>query len=395
MLTQRELFLRYIAQTSDAPLQLEIDKAEGVYLFSPSGEKYFDLISGISVSNVGHSHPRVVEAVCQQANRYMHLMVYGEYIQYPQVKLSQLLAELLPENLQSIFFVNSGSEAVEGAIKLAKRYTGRYEVMAFKNAYHGSTHGSLSLMGNENQKRAFRPLLPGIHHIEFNNIEDIERISSKTACVVVEPVQGEAGIVVPEENFLNRLREKCNSTGTMLVFDEIQTGMGRTGKMFAFEKYGVIPDILLLAKAFGGGMPLGAFVSSKEIMNSLTHNPILGHITTFGGHPVSCAAAIASLYVLIDEGLVEEVAEKESLFRKLLEKHPKVLDFRSSGLLMAVELGTFEKVQKLIKLSLERGVITDWFLFCNTAFRLAPPLIITMQEIEEVCVILWEALDQL
>lgn len=395
MLTQRELFLRYIAQTSDAPLQLEIDKAEGVYLFSPSGKKYLDLISGISVSNVGHSHPKVVDAVCQQANRYMHLMVYGEYVQYPQVKLAVKLAGLLPKSLQSIFFVNSGSEAVEGAIKLAKRYTGRYEVFAFKNAYHGSTHGALSLMDNEEQKRAFRPLLTGIQHLEFNNLIDIDKISTKTACVVVEPVQGEAGVRVPGQEYLKKLREKCDSTGTLLVFDEIQTGMGRTGSMFAFEKFGVIPDILLLAKALGGGMPLGAFISSKDMMSSLTHSPVLGHITTFGGHPVSCAAAIAALNVIIDGGYVEAVTEKETLFRKLLQKHPKVLEFRSCGLLMAVELGSFEKVQKLIKISIEKGLITDWFLFCNTAFRLAPPLIITNDEIEEACAILWEVLDQL
>jgi acetylornithine/N-succinyldiaminopimelate aminotransferase len=394
MQTQRELFLKHIAQTSNSPLQLEIVKAEGVYLFNVDGKKYFDIISGVSVSNIGHSHPRAVEAVCNQANQYMHLMVYGEYIQYPQIKLAKLLADQLPQSLQSIYFVNSGSEAVEGAIKLAKRYTGRFEIISFKNAYHGSTHGALSLMGNEGPKQAFRPLLPGVSHIEFNSFSDLDRITEKTACVIVEPIQGEAGIICPHNDYLTELRDRCNRTNTLLIFDEIQTGMGRTGKMFAFEKYGVLPDILLLAKAFGGGMPLGAFISSNEIMHSLTFDPPLGHITTFGGHPVSCASALASLEVMLEKNIIDEIGTKENLFRTNLEKHPKVKEIRSSGLFMAIELGSFGSVQKLIQIGLDKGFITDWFLFCDTAFRIAPPLIISKEEINEVCGIILDALDQ-
>lgn len=395
MLTHRELFLKYLAQTSDSPLQLEIEKAEGVYLYTPSGKKIIDLISGVSVSNVGHSHNDVVKAVTEQAQKYMHLMVYGEFVQHPQVKLAEAICEMLPQKLQSVYFVNSGSEAVEGAIKLAKRYTGRPNIISFKNAYHGGTNGALSLMGSEDFKQAFRPLLPGVKHLRFNNFDDLNRIDSSTACVVVEPVQGEAGIIEPLNDFLSALRKQCNETGTLLVFDEIQTGMGRTGKNFAFEKYGVVPDILLLAKAFGGGMPLGAFISSKEIMGTLTHNPVLGHITTFGGHPVSCAASLKSLELLTSLNLVDDVDKKEQLFRNRLEGHPKVMGIRSSGLFMAVELGSFEKVQKFIHLGLEIGFVTDWFLFCSTAFRIAPPLIISYDEIEQACEKIIQALDRL
>jgi acetylornithine/succinyldiaminopimelate/putrescine aminotransferase len=395
MLTHRELFLKYLAQTSDSPLQLEIEKAEGVYLYTPSGKKIIDLISGVSVSNVGHSHNDVVKAVTEQAQKYMHLMVYGEFVQHPQVKLAEAICEMLPQKLQSVYFVNSGSEAVEGAIKLAKRYTGRPNIISFKNAYHGGTNGALSLMGSEDFKQAFRPLLPGVKHLRFNNFDDLNRIDSSTACVVVEPVQGEAGIIEPLNDFLSALRKQCNETGTLLVFDEIQTGMGRTGKNFAFEKYGVVPDILLLAKAFGGGMPLGAFISSKEIMGTLTHNPVLGHITTFGGHPVSCAASLKSLELLTSLNLVDDVDKKEQLFRNRLEGHPKVMGIRSSGLFMAVELGSFEKVQKFIHLGLEIGFVTDWFLFCSTAFRIAPPLIISYEEIEQACEKIIQALDRL
>ena len=395
MLTHRELFLKYLAQTSDSPLQLEIEKAEGVYLYTPSGKKIIDLISGVSVSNVGHSHNDVVKAVTEQAQKYMHLMVYGEFVQHPQVKLAEAICEMLPQKLQSVYFVNSGSEAVEGAIKLAKRYTGRPNIISFINAYHGGTNGALSLMGSEDFKQAFRPLLPGVKHLRFNNFDDLNRIDSSTACVVVEPVQGEAGIIEPLNDFLSALRKQCNETGTLLVFDEIQTGMGRTGKNFAFEKCGVVPDILLLAKAFGGGMPLGAFISSKEIMGTLTHNPVLGHITTFGGHPVSCAASLKSLELLTSLDLVDDVDKKEQLFRNRLEGHPKVKGIRSSGLFMAVELGSFEKVQKFIHLGLEIGFVTDWFLFCSTAFRIAPPLIISYDEIEQACEKIIQALDRL
>jgi len=395
MLSLRQLFLKHVAQTSESPLLLEIERAEGVYLFGPEGKRYIDLISGVSVSNVGHCHPKVVDAINVQVSKYMHLMVYGEYIQYPQVRFAQRLTTILPENLNNIYFVNSGSEAVEGAMKLAKRYTGRSEIISFVNAYHGSTQGALSLMGNEEPKRAFRPLIPDIKHIRFNSIDDLEFITSKTACVVVEPVQGEAGIVTPDNGYLAHLKNKCNKTGTLLVFDEIQTGFGRTGRMFAFERFDVIPDILLVAKAMGGGMPLGAFISSNEIMKCLTHDPPLGHITTFGGHPVSCAAALATLDVLIDDKLVDQVIEKEKIFITKLSGHPAVKEIRSCGLIMAVEVGSFENLQKVIEAAIENGVVLDWFLFCNTAFRISPPLSITKKECNEAADLLLKSLDSI
>ncbi|MDX9770628.1 MAG: aspartate aminotransferase family protein [Tenuifilaceae bacterium] len=395
MLTHRELFLKHIAQTSDAPLTLEVERAEGVYLYTSDNRKVCDLISGVSVSNVGHSHPEVVKAISQQAAKYMHLMVYGELVQAPQVKLAQAIVGLLPSNFESVYFVNSGSEAVEGGVKLAKRYTGRPEIISMRNAYHGSTHGALSLMGNEGPKRSYRPLLPDVQHFDINCFEDLDRITTKTACVIIEPIQGEAGIVASNIDYLVALRERCTSMGALLVFDEIQTGMGRTGKMFAFERYGVVPDILLLAKAFGGGMPLGAFISSKAIMECLTSNPPLGHITTFGGHPVSCAASLASINVLMENRLLDSIAAKANLFLEILSNHPKILSIRSYGLFMAVELGSFDKVQQVIKQGLEKGFLTDWFLFCDTAFRIAPPLTITDDEIRAVCRVILEVLDSL
>lgn len=395
MLSTRQLFLKHVAQTSESPLLLEVERAEGVYLFGSDGKRYFDLISGVSVSNIGHCHPHVINAVNEQLQKYMHLMVYGEFVQYPQVKLAQKLAEMLPVNLDNIYFVNSGSEAVEGALKLAKRYTGRSEIVSFVNAYHGSTHGALSVMGNEEPKRAFRPLLTDITHILYNSIEDIEKISKRTACVIVEPVQGEAGIVSPQNDFLAKLKVKCSQTGTLLIFDEIQTGLGRTGSMFAFEKYGVVPDILLLAKAMGGGMPLGAFISSKEIMSSLTNNPPLGHITTFGGHPVSCAAALASIEVLQEQMLVEQVEKKSKIFIDKLSGHKLVRQIRANGLFMAVEIGSFDNILKLMKVALNNGVVLDWFLFCNTAFRIAPPLSINVDECSEAANLLLKSLDEI
>lgn len=388
----RQLFLEHLAQTSESPLMLEINKADGVFLFGPEGKKYFDLISGISVSNLGHGNPMVIKAVQNQAADFMHLMVYGEYIQKPQVELTAQLTRLLPENLNSVYLVNSGSEAVEGALKLAKRFTGRSEIVAFKNAYHGSTHGALSVMGCEEQKRNYRPLLPDVRLLNFNSITDLDQITTRTACVIIEPVQGEGGIRLPDVDYLRKLKQRCSETGALLIFDEIQTGMGRTGSMFAFQRFGVIPDILLLAKAFGGGMPLGAFISSKEIMRVLTHNPILGHITTFGGHPVSCAAAIASLRFLTQEKVIDQVEHKGSIIAEALAKHPKVREVRRAGLMMAVELGTFDRVQALIKYGLDHGFILDWFLFCNTAVRIAPPLIITEDECRTVANLIVEGL---
>lgn len=391
MLTQRQLFFNHLAQTSETPLALEIEKAEGIYLTDVSGKRYMDLISGISVSNVGHRHPKVLAAIQNQLDKYMHLMVYGEFIQSPQVQLAKLLSDHLPENLSSIYFVNSGSEAIEGAMKLAKRFTGRAEIISFKNAYHGSTHGSLSIMGNEEFKNAFRPLLPDIRQIEYNNISDLKQITTNTAAVIIETIQGEAGAIIPQNDFLKLLKKRCNEVGAMLVADEIQCGFGRTGKLFAFEHYDFIPDILCLAKGMGGGMPIGAFISSKEIMHSLTNNPHLGHITTFGGHPVSCVASAATLTVLLEEKLIEQVEDKEKLFRSLL-KHPKIKSINGKGLLLAIEFESYEQNKMIIDKCIEKGVITDWFLFNSHSMRIAPPLTITKEEITNACEIILECI---
>lgn len=391
--TQRQLFFQHVAQTSPFPVGLEIEKAEGIYLQDVSGKKYIDLISGIAVSNVGHRHPKVVGAIKNQLDNYMHLMVYGEYIQSPQVQLAKALAAILPENLNCTYFVNSGTEAVEGALKLAKRFTGRTEIIAFKNAYHGSTQGALSVMGNENFKNAFRPLLPDVRFIEFNNKEDLKYITSKTACVIAETIQGEAGIVIPCDDYMQALRKKCNETNTLLILDEIQAGFGRTGKMFAFEHYNIVPDVLTIAKGMGGGMPIGAFISSKEIMLSLTQNPMLGHITTFGGHPVCCASALATLNVLLEEKLIESVSEKENLFRTLLI-HPKIKSIRGKGLFFALEFDDNNFNQKVIEKCIANGVVVDWFLFADNFMRIAPPLIITEDEIKTVSEIILKSISQ-
>lgn len=391
MQTQRSLFLQHVAQTSDFPLCLEIEKAEGMYMYDVNGKKYMDLISGISVSNLGHRHPNVINAVKEQLEKYTYLMVYGEFVQSPQVKLAQLLTQQLPSSLSSCYFVNSGSEANEGAMKLAKRYTGRREIISFKNAYHGSTQGCLSIIGSDEFKKPFEPLLPDITQLEFNNVSDLAAISTKTACVIVEPIMGEAGVIAPTNNFLLKLRNRCTETGTLLIFDEIQTGFGRTGKLFAFEHFGVVPDILTLAKAMGSGFPIGAFIASNEIMSSLKTNPILGHITTFGGHPVSCAAAYANLQTLLTEKeLLSTVSTKEQLFRKLLI-HTKIKEVRSFGLLLAVEFDSFETNKAIIDRCIENGVLTDWFLFNDKSLRIAPPLIITEDEIKMACKVILEA----
>ncbi|KPK83426.1 MAG: aminotransferase class III [Bacteroides sp. SM23_62_1] len=394
MISNRQLFLQFVAQTSDMPAMLEIEKAEGIWLFSPDGKKYADLISGVSVSNIGHNNPSVNRAVKHQIDRYMHLMVYGEYIQVPQVQLARLLAENLPVSLNCTYFVNSGSEAVEGAMKLSKRYTGRPEIIAFKNGYHGSTQGALSVLGDESFKNPFRPLIPGVSLLQFNNFDDLNRITEHVACVIVEPIQAEAGVRMPEDGFLNELRNKCRVTGSLLVFDEIQVGFGRTGTLFAFQDYGIEPDILALAKSLGGGLPLGAFIASRELLDVFKTDPALGHITTFGGHPVSCAAGIASLEVLLQKGLIENVREKEQLFRKNLI-HPLIKEIRGKGLLLAVELGDTEKTKKMIRKSMDNGIILDSFLFCLTAFRISPPLTITEEEIKEICERLIEIMNVL
>ncbi len=384
MISNRQLFLLHQAQTSLYPLMIEIEKAEGVYLYDVNGKQYLDLISGISVSSLGHGNEYVKNAIKNQLDKYMHLMVYGEYIQSPQVQLAKKLTDLLPPNLSSVYLVNSGAEAVDGAMKLAKRATQRTEIIACKNAYHGSSHAALSLNSNEYYKNAFRPLLPDINFIEFNNEETLQLISNKTACVFVETIQGEAGNIAPQNNFLKKLRTKCDENNVLLIFDEIQSGMGRTGKLFAFEHFDVVPDILLLGKALGAGMPIGAFISSQKIMNLLADNPILGHITTFGGHSVIAAAALAGIEELIAHNWMQEVHQKEKLFRDLLI-HPAIKNISGKGLMLAIELESFEFNKQVIDACIEDGLITDWFLFSPNKMRIVPPLIITNQQIIWSC----------
>ena len=394
----RKQFLRHVAQTSPAPQLIEVARAEGVYFYTPEGKRYYDLISGVSVNNVGHGNAAVVEAVQRQVADYMHIMVYGEMVERPQVEYARLLAECLPEPLDTVYFLNSGAEAVEGALKLAKRYTARTEMISMRRAYHGSTHGAMSMMGapeGEEWKNAFRPLLPDTKAIRFNCVEDLEQITTRTACVLCEPVQGEAGVRPPEAGYLQALRKRCDEVGALLIFDEIQMGMGRSGEMFAMQKYGVVPDIVCLAKAFGGGMPLGAFISSQKIMSTLTHDPVLGHITTFGGHPVCCAAGLAAMRYLIDNQVVEDVERKGAMYESLLQDHPAVKEIRRSGLLLAVELGESEKLYKIMDHFIEEGILSDWFLFCDTAFRISPPLVISDDEIRDSVRIIRRCLDRL
>jgi len=392
MPTLRQLFLANNAQTTNFPLLLEFERAEGIYLYNSEGKAYIDLISGIGVSSLGHGNQKVIEAVKQQVDKYMHLMVYGEFVQTPQVRFAEKLVSVLPDNLQSVYFVNSGAEAVEGAIKLAKRFTGRQQIVACHNSYHGSTHGALSVMGNEEYKQAYRPLLPGVNFINFNNIDDLDYISTETACVIIETIQGEAGVRVPDAAYMQALRKRCTETGTLLILDEIQAAFGRTGKLFAFEHFDIVPDVLLLAKALGGGMPIGAFITSNQIMGALKENPILGHITTFGGHPVCCAAGLAALEVLLESNLIADVPEKELLMRTLLV-HPSIKLIRGKGLMLAVELENFDLNKKIIDRCIANGVITDWFLHCSNAMRIAPPLIITSSQIMESCEVILEAVN--
>ena len=386
-MNQRELFLQHVAQTSTTPLALEIVKAEGCNMWDKNGKKFIDIISGISVCNVGHRNPAVIDAIKGQLDKYMHLMVYGELVESPQVLYAQKLASLLPSTLNSIYFTNSGTESTEGAMKLAKRLTGRTKMVAFNGSYHGSSQGALSIMGSEYWRNAYRPLLPEIYHIDHNHIDQLDIIDQNTACVIAEPIQAERGVLSPSIEWMQSLRKKCDETGTLLILDEIQTGFGRTGSLFSFEQFGIIPDILLLGKAIGGGMPLGAFVAERERMMAFADNPILGHITTFGGHPVSCAAGLAALDFLIDQGLINSVETKRTLFENLL-KHPAILSFRSSGLLMAIEFDSYETNKKIIDRCIENGLFTDWFLFASHCMRIAPPLIITEAEIKKACEII-------
>ena len=410
-MTNREIFLQHVGQTSTAPLCLEIVKAEGCKLYDVNGKEYIDLIGGISVCNVGHRHPRVIEAIKRQLDDYLHIMVNGELVQSPQVKYAQLLTQHLPPSLNSVFFTTSGSEATEGAMKLAKRYNNRTQIVSFKNSYHGSTQGALSVLGSEYWRQAFRPLLPDILQLNYNSLEDLENITKRTACVIAETVQAEAGVLVPQNDWLKALRKKCYATGALLVLDEIQCGFGRNGSLWAFEQFGIIPDILLLGKALGGGMPMGAFIADKKIMDALTHDPVLGHINTFGGHPVCCAAGMEALKVLLDEGLVEGVKEKEQLFVSLLTQASDGLEpsrrlaIRSRGLMIAVEFDSFETNKKIIDALIDatvvsgdtnhqQGVFTDWFLFASNCLRIAPPLTISKEEITVACKRIIEVLNQ-
>lgn len=394
-MTERELFYRHLGLPSFSPMGLEITEAEGIWLTASDQTRYMDLVSGISVSNIGHRHQKVLSAIHEQLNKYLYLNVYGEFIQSPQVKLAKRLAGLLPSSLDSVYFVNSGSEAVEGAMKLAKRFTGRHEIIAFKNAYHGSTQGALSILGNEMMKNAFRPLIPNIRHLRFNSFNDLDKISEKSACVVTETIQAEAGLILPEENFLWKLRDRCTETGTLLVIDDVQMGFGRTGKFFSFEHYGIIPDILVLAKALGAGMPLGAFIAPKNIMETLAFDPELGHITTFGGHPVSCAAALAGIEVLLKDDLIGRVDQKGELIEKRISTHPAIQSFRRKGLALGFDLAEPAKRAAFAKAAFTQGIITDWYLFQPATFRIAPPLTITEAEIDEACTRVNKALDMI
>lgn len=383
-MNQRELFFNHLGQTSPAPLALEIVKADCCTLYDTAGKEYIDLIGGISVANTGHRHPKVIAAIQKQLEAYLHIMVYGEFVEAPQVQFANLLIDHLPKTLNSVYFTNSGSEAVEGSMKLAKRVTGRTQIISFNKSYHGSTQGALSIMGDEYWRNAYRPLLPDILHLEYNSFEALYEITERTACVIAETVQAEAGIIAPTEEWMLELRNKCTATGTLLVLDEIQAGFGRTGKLWGFEQFAIIPDILMLGKALGGGMPLGAFIADKKLMDALMDKPVLGHITTFGGHPVSCAAGMAAMKALLEEGWMDAVKQKEELFQSLLV-HPRIKAVRSVGLWMAVQFDSFEINKRIIDKCIEKGVLTDWFLFAPDCLRISPPLIISEQQIRDAC----------
>jgi len=393
LISQRQLFLSHVAQTSPAPLLLEIVSASGVYLQDINGKKYIDLIAGISVSNIGHCHPTVVKAVQEQAEKFMHLLVYGEYVYAPQTLLAKALCDVLPTQLDNVYLVNSGTEATEAAIKLVKRYSGRAEIISFKKSYHGSTTGALSLMGDEYFKENFRPLMPGTKQIDYGKLEALESITRQTAAVFFEPIQAESGISIPSIEYVQALRKRCDEMGALLVFDEIQTGFGRTGKLFCFEHYDVVPDVLLLAKGMGGGMPIGAFIANKSIMHCLSENPVLGHITTFGGHPVTAAAALANLNVLCSENIIDQVETKGRCFDKYLH-HQKAISYRRKGLMIALQFADFETNKKIIDDCIAHGVITDWFLFAPDCLRIGPPLIINENEIEQSCAIINNAMTR-
>lgn len=391
-MTNRQLFLSHVAQTSPMPIGLEMVKAAGIHMWDAAGKEYIDLIAGFSVCNIGHSNPKVIEAINNQASNYMHLIVYGEFIQQPQVAYAKLLTDCLPATLNTVYFTNSGAEATEGAMKLAKRVTGRSKIIACNKAYHGSTQGALSIMGDEYWRNAYRPLLPGVYHYDFNSDALIDAIDATTACVIIETVQAESGINKPQQQWIERLRNTCNAHNVILVFDEIQAGFGRTGSLWAFEQYNVVPDILLLGKALGGGLPMGAFIAEQQLMLAFTTNPVLGHITTFGGNPVCCAAGMAAMQQLLQHNYIRQVAIKEQLFIQEL-KHPLMHAIRSAGLWMAIEFENFAICKAVIDSCILNGLITDWFLFAPNCLRIAPPLIINDDEIKHCCSVLLQAMD--
>lgn len=379
-MNSRQLFLTHVAQTSEKPIGIEMERAAGIYLWDKSGKQYIDGIAGFSVCNIGHSHPKVVKAVQDQAAEYMHVIVYGEFVQAPQVQYAKHLTGLLPEALQSVYFTNSGAEATEGAMKLAKRVTGRTKIVAFKGAYHGSTQGALSVMGDEYFKNAFRPLLPDIVQLRYNNFEDIDLINHTVACVLVELVQAETGVTPAHKEWIAALRKKCDALCILLIVDEIQSGFGRTGTLFAFEQYEIVPDVLLVGKALGGGLPLGAFIASTKMMSTLTDHPVLGHITTFGGNPVSCAAGNAALTILQNSGWIEAVKEKENYLITHLQ-HPAIVHRNHAGLWMSLQFESATLTKKIAAACIRNGIITDWFLFAEDRIRIAPPLSITIDEL--------------
>ena len=389
----KQEFFKYQAQTTPYAAGFEVEKAEGSYIYGKDGRAYLDFVAGVSANTLGHSHPKVVNAIKEQADKYLHVMVYGEYAQEKPVELCRLLAEATPEPLEVTYLVNSGAEAIDGALKLAKRYTGREEIISMKNSYHGNTHGALSVSGNEFHKREFRPLLPMISFIEFNNEEEFSKITEKTACVIAETIQGAAGFLTPSQNYFKNLKKRCEEVGTLLILDEIQPGFGRTGKLFSFEHYDMVPDILVMGKGMGGGVPVGAFMSSAEIMKSLQHSPKLGHITTFGGNPLIAAASYATLKEVLDSGLMNEVEEKEKLFRELLV-HPKIKKVNGRGLMLAVELESPEYTLDVAKRCMEKGLIVFWQLYRNEFMRISPPLTISKEEIKKGCEIILEALNE-
>ena len=395
MKTAAEIFHQHIAQTTPFAIGLEIERAEGSWLFGPNGEKYLDLISGVGVSNLGHGHPKIKAAIHEQVELHLHTMVYGEFIQSAPNRLASRLNSILPSNLNCSYFVNSGAESIEGALKLAKRYTGRSEIISFRGAYHGSTHGALSVSGNETKKRAFRPLLPDVRFIRFNEPEDLGQISSKTAAVIVETIQGDAGVRIPDYDYMQALRARCTELGVLLILDEIQSGIGRCGTWFAFEQFDIVPDILCTAKALGGGLPIGAFISDQKIMQCLTEKPMLGHITTFGGNPLACASADACLAVIEEENLLEEVEPKGALIESLLADESKILEIRRRGMYFAIDLASADQVMDLAGRLLKRGLITFWFLSCPHSFRIAPPLNISEEDLRYACKLIKEELAKI